>query len=71
MANLSVGDRVSLSQSPPYLKTADAMPVMRSAQVVPTGSQGVIIDRRPGGYWVVLFPQGRFLVDGEYLTVSK
>ncbi|MEO8893258.1 MAG: NAD(P)H dehydrogenase assembly family protein [Coleofasciculaceae cyanobacterium] len=31
------------------------------------GEEGVILDRRPGGYWGVRFSKGAFLMDSLYL----
>ena len=61
------GDRVRLCQSPPYLKTADPMPMLRSAQELPVGSVGVVRDRRPGGVWAVRFDRGAYLLGATYL----
>lgn len=66
--NFTVGDRVTLSVLPPYLKTADPMPMLRSANLLALGEQGVIIDRRPGGYWGVRFERGAFLLESQYLS---
>lgn len=67
----AVGDRVRLIAQPPYLKTAEPMPMLRSADVVALGEEGTILDRRPGGYWGVRFPSGAFLVDSQYLEVVE
>ncbi|MGF1542630.1 MAG: regulatory protein SipA [Pleurocapsa sp.] len=66
MSNITVGDRIRLIALPPYLKTAEPMPMLRSAEILQVGNQGVIIDRRPGGYWGVQFPQGAFLLESRY-----
>lgn len=65
---LTIGDRVELSQRPPYLKTADSMPMLRPPDLVLPGEQGTILDQRPGGYWVVQFERGTFLFDSEFLA---
>lgn len=62
-----IGDRVRLTSVPPYLKTADTMPMLRPADLVPVGSQGIVLAQKPGGYWTVKFDQGAFLVDTAYL----
>lgn len=64
---LQSGDRVRLCQSPPYLKTADPMPMLRSAGELPVGSVGMVRDRRPGGVWAVRFDQGAYLLGPAYL----
>jgi hypothetical protein len=62
-----IGDRVLLHAAPPYLKTADTMPMLRPGDLIPLNSQGVITAQKPGGYWTVKFDQGSFLVDEAYL----
>ncbi len=66
---LQPGDRVRLAIAPPYLKTAEPMPMLRPPDVVSIGEEGVIIDRRPGGYWAVRFHRGAFLLGAEFLEV--
>ncbi|MGV2828045.1 regulatory protein SipA [Myxosarcina sp. GI1(2024)] len=65
---IAVGDRVRLIALPPYLKTAEPMPVLRSANLLQIGDEGTIIDRRPGGYWGVRFAKGAFLLETQYLA---
>jgi Protein of unknown function (DUF3148) len=64
-----VGDSVRLTTSPPYLKTAEPMPIMKPATIVPVGSVGIILDRKPGGYWAVRFERGAYLLEEQYLNV--
>jgi hypothetical protein len=64
---LAVGDRVNLSSAPPYLKTADPMPMLRPPDLVQVGEEGVVLDYRPGALWSVKFNRGVFLIDGKYL----
>ena len=66
-SEITVGCQVFLSVSPPYLKTADPMPMLRPADILEIGSQGIVIDRRPGNYWGVRFSKGVFLVESQYL----
>lgn len=63
----TVGDRVRVIALPPYLKTAEPMPMLRPPSVVQIGEEGTILDRRPGGYWGVRFTRGAFLIDSQYL----
>lgn len=63
-----VGDSVRLVKSPPYLKTAEPMPIMKPANVVPVGSEGVVLDRKPGGYWAIRFERGAYLLEEQYLS---
>lgn len=69
--NLQIGDRIRLLAQPPYLKTAEPMPMLRSAEILAVGDEGIIIDRRPGGYWGVRFERGAFLLESQYLEVVK
>ncbi len=65
--DFSVGDRVRLVAAPPYFKTADPMPMLRPADTLPVGAEGVLQSRRPGGYWGIKFAKGSFLVDSQFL----
>lgn len=67
--NFSVGDKVKLIESPPYIKTAEPMPMLRPPNVVKVGEEGTIMDRRPGDYWAVRFKNGAFLLESRYLKV--
>ncbi len=66
---LSVGDRVRVIALPPYVKTADPMPMLRPPNVLKLGEEGVVLDRRPGGYWGVKFSKAAFLMESQYLEV--
>ncbi|HHP7231433.1 MAG TPA: regulatory protein SipA [Xenococcaceae cyanobacterium] len=66
---MKVGDRVKLVMLPPYIKTADPMPMLRPPDILTVGETGVILDRRPGGYWGVRFTQGAFLLETQYLEL--
>lgn len=67
--DLIVGDRVRLITLPAYLKTAEPMPMLRPRDLLKIGDEGVVIDRRPGGYWGVRFSQGAFLLESQYLEL--
>ena len=71
MSSFKVGDRIRLHTSPPYLKSADPMPMLRPPDLVPVGAEGSIISKRPGGYLGVKFDQGSFLVDAQYIEPIK
>ncbi|HEY9640648.1 MAG TPA: DUF3148 domain-containing protein [Coleofasciculaceae cyanobacterium] len=62
-----VGDRVRIVALPPYVKTAEPMPMLRPPHVVSLGEEGVVIDRRPGGFWGVRFTKGMFLMEDPYI----
>lgn len=63
----SVGDRVRIVALPPYVKTAESMPMLRPPNVIHLGEEGIILDRRPGNYWGVRFSKGAFLIDSQYI----
>lgn len=65
--SLSVGDRVRLVALPAFIKTADPMPTLRSPSVLSIGSEGTVINQRPGNYWSVRFTNGTFLLEQQYL----
>lgn len=67
---LTVGDRVRVISLPPYVKTAEPMPMLRPPNVIQLGEEGIVIDRRPGG-WGVRFGRGMFLMDSQYLEVVE
>ena len=62
-----IGEKVRVVTLPPYLKTADPMPMLRPAEVVTLGEEGIVSDRRPANYWAVRFNQGTFLIDSQYI----
>jgi hypothetical protein len=68
--DITVGRKVRLIALPPYLKTADPMPMLRPADTLAVGEEGLVLDLRPGGYWGVKFARGTFLLESDYLEVS-
>ena len=62
-----IGEKVRVVTLPPYLKTADPMPMLRPPEVVALGEEGIVSDRRPANYWAVRFTQGTFLIDSQYI----
>ncbi|PIK85172.1 hypothetical protein SYN63AY4M2_01070 [Synechococcus sp. 63AY4M2] len=66
---LPVGARVEVVEMPPYLKTADPMPMLRPAHLIRLHEQGVILQRRLLGTYSVQFANGIFLIDGKYLAL--
>ena len=67
-----IGDRVRIIALPPYVKTAEPMPMLRPPNVVQLGEEGIVLDRRPGNFWGVRFTRGAFLMDSQYIdAVSK
>jgi hypothetical protein len=68
-SEITVGSKVKLVSRPPYLKTAEPMPMLRPPDILQLGEEGTVIDRRPGGYWGVRFARGAFLIESQYLEV--
>lgn len=68
--DITVGRKVRLIALPPYLKTADPMPMLRPADTLTVGEEGLVLDLRPGGYWGVKFARGTFLLEADYLEVA-
>ncbi len=64
-----VGDRVRLTTRPSYFKTADPMPMLRPPDLITVGQEGIVLDRRPGGFWVVRFANSAVLLDSQYLEI--
>ncbi|MEO0970944.1 MAG: DUF3148 domain-containing protein [Cyanobacteria bacterium J06639_18] len=62
-----IGAKVRLVTLPPYVKTADPMPMLRPPDILEVGEEGIVLDRRPGGYWGIRFTKGAFLMDGQYI----
>lgn len=71
MSKFAVGAIVSVVAAPPFLKTADTMPMLRSGELVQVGEQGRIIDLRPANTYGVRFANGTFLLDGKYLALAS
>ncbi|MDX2212124.1 MAG: DUF3148 domain-containing protein [Oculatellaceae cyanobacterium bins.114] len=63
----AIGDRVRVIALPPYVKTAESMPMLRPPNVIQIGEEGTVLDRRPGGYWGVRFTRGAFLIESQYI----
>ena len=62
-----IGSKVRVVALPPYVKTAEPMPMLRPADVINIGEEGIVLDRRHGGYWGVRFTRGAFLIDSQYI----
>ncbi|HEY9770907.1 MAG TPA: DUF3148 domain-containing protein [Coleofasciculaceae cyanobacterium] len=69
LKSFKVGDRVKIISLPAYVKTAEPMPMLRSPDILTVGEEGIITDRRPGGYYGIRFTQGAFLLESQYLTL--
>lgn len=66
---IAVGSKVRLVSRPPYFKTAEPMPMLRPPDLVAIAEVGVVMERRPAGYWVVRFNRGLFLLESQYLEI--
>ncbi len=67
----TVGDRIRIHTRPPYLKSADPMPMLRPPDLVEIGDEGTVLSRKPGGYIGVRFDRGTFLIDSQYVEISS
>ncbi len=67
----TIGQKVRVVAMPPYVKTAEPMPMLRPASVIALGAEGVVIDRRPGNYWGIRFEKGAFLLDSQYIEAAE
>jgi hypothetical protein len=66
-----IGSKVRVIALPPYIKTADPMPMLRPPDIISIGEEGIVLDRRPGGYWGVRFTRGAFLIDSQYIESTE
>lgn len=71
MDRIPIGTTVYLMSLPPFLKTADPMPMLCSPHRLQVEDRGQVLQQRPGGYYVVRFPQGTFLIDHDYLEIDR
>lgn len=62
-----IGQKVRLVVQPPYIKTAESMPILRPPNVVRLGEVGTILACKSGNYWTVRFEKGAFLIDSQYI----
>jgi Protein of unknown function (DUF3148) len=67
MKEFEIGETVRAIALPPYLKTADAMPVLRPSSMIQIGEEGIVLNRNPANYWSVRFSRGAFLIESQYL----
>ena len=66
-AEFPIGSKVRVISLPAYVKTADTMPMLRPPDAIALGEEGIVLDRRPGDYWVIKFARGNFLMESQYL----
>lgn len=70
-SEFKIGDKVKVIALPPYLKTAEPMPMLRPSNLIKIGDEGIILDRHPGNYWSIRFQKGAFLMDSQYLEANN
>lgn len=70
-SEIKIGDKVRLASLPPYLKTAEPMPMLRPSNLIKLEEEGIIIAKNPSNYYSVRFEKGTFLIDIEYLQSSS
>ena len=63
----SVGAPVQLAQLQAYLKTADAMPMLRPGDLVVEGEEGEVVALLPLEQYAVRFRRGTYVLSGEAL----
>jgi hypothetical protein len=63
----TIGAHVRVVALPPYLKTAEPMPMLRPPDLIAVGEIGTVLQQKPGSYWSVRFERGAFLIDSRYL----
>ncbi|MCL2934214.1 MAG: DUF3148 domain-containing protein [Trichodesmium sp. MAG_R03] len=62
-----IGQKVRLVVQPPYIKTAESMPILRPPNVVRLGEVGTVLSCKSGNYWAVRFKKGAFLIESQYI----
>ncbi len=70
-STIKIGDRIQVTELPPYLKTADPMPMLRSSSLLTLGEEGIIIKANPAGYWSIRFTQGAYLLESKFFRVIE
>lgn len=68
---LGIGQRVRIVTLPPYVKTADSMPMLRPPNVITIGEEGVVLARQPGNTWSIRFAKGAYLLDRDCFEVVE
>lgn len=66
-----IHQKVRVIALPPYVKTAEPMPILRPPNVIQLGEEGVILDQHPGGYWGIRFSKGAFLLESQYIEAVE
>lgn len=71
MKEFSVGDRVRVIALPPYVKTAEPMPMLRPPSVIAVGEEGTILEQKLNQSWSIRFTKGAFLLDEQYFELAN
>ncbi|HIK37828.1 MAG: DUF3148 domain-containing protein [Geminocystis sp.] len=66
---IKVGDRIRVVALPPYLKTAEPMPMLRPNSLIQIGEEGIVVQLQPAGYYSVRFARGTFLLERQYFEL--
>ncbi|MGB1415937.1 MAG: NAD(P)H dehydrogenase assembly family protein [Synechococcus sp.] len=64
----SIGDKVRLTETLSYLKTADPMPMLRPPDLISPGEQGEVVALHPAETLAVRFRRGTFLLAPSALS---
>ncbi len=67
----TIGQRVRIVTLPPYVKTADPMPMLRPPSAISVGEIGIILARQPGDTWSIRFAKGAYLLDRDYFELVE
>ena len=67
----SIGNKVSLKVPQPYLKTSDAIPMLRPSDIVGLDEVGEIVGIRLNDIVEVKFRRGIFLIPTSNLVMKK
>ncbi len=65
----AIGNTVRLTKALPYVKTAEAKPMLRPGNLVAVTEEGTIMSCHPANVWGVKFSSGTFLMDAENLEI--
>ncbi len=66
----NIGTTIKMIALPTHFKTADPMPMLLPPSTIAVGETGLIIDRKPGNYWVVKFDRGSYLIEDRYFKAA-
>ncbi len=67
----SIGDKVSLEVPMPYLKTVDAIQMLRPPDLVSLDEVGEIFGIRANGLLEVSFRRGKFLIPSDRINLIE